>query len=321
MSCRRPPWRALVAPALLVLLAACSGSKPGRDAAVLTPDAPPPRLEAGAPEAPVLPLDLAPEPDSAPVVDTLAANRERLVQSYLAYLQAHVTVPQSNGLSGSNVSSPCELWQKLDPSARAVFLTLTARLQGSTLAADGRSMLAHVRRIYRIAGGQGATATEPGSCGGVEHNRVIVSMDPELQAALLSANARKGALRPDGKRDLADVTAASYWRESQDAAGTHKPFDRSDETAQAAPRGQVQFFSDPASVLARSPLGRLDLTTLVDPYTLEVDQDYDCFHSSNPLCQYVSYGPLCAPLPAALGTDIYTQSYGSIEPTWTPSGC
>jgi hypothetical protein len=289
---------------------------------VRAPDAPtpPPGPEAGS-EAAVLSLDLAPEPDSAPVVDTLAANRDRLLQSYLAYLQAHVTQPQSNGLSGSNVSSSCELWQKLAPSARAVFLTLTARMQGGTLADDGLSMLAHVRRIYRIAGGEGATATAPGSCGGGEHNRMILSMDPRLQAALLAANARKGALRPDGKREIGDVTAASYWRESQDPTGTHKPFDRSDETSQAAPRGQTQFFSDPASVKARSPLGRLDLTTLVDPYALEVDQDYDCFHSSNPLCQYVNYGPLCTPLPAALGTDIYTQSYGSFEPTWIPAGC
>ena len=150
---------------------------------------------------------------------------------------------------------------------------------------------------------------------------MFMSMDAHLQAAQLAAFVHKGAVQANGKRDLADVVPASFWRQSQDSKGPHTPFDHSDETNQAAPRGQTQYFSDPSSALARSPLGRLDLTTLVDPYALELDQDFDCFHSSNPLCQYVTYGPLCTPAPAALGSDIYTQSYGSFDPTWQPSTC
>ena len=69
------------------------------------------------------------------------------------------------------------------------------------------------------------------------------------------------------------------------------------------------------------PLGRMDLTTLVDPYAVEMDQDYDCVHNSNPLCTYVTYGPFCFPETSLVGTDVYTKSYGSIDPTWHPSGC
>ena len=44
-------------------------------------------------------------------------------------------------------------------------------------------------------------------------------------------------------------------------------------------------------------------------------------HNSNPLCKYVTYGPLCAPKAQALGTDIYQDSYGGFEPSWKPAGC
>jgi hypothetical protein len=258
-------------------------------------------------------------PDSGATADTLDANRNRLLKTYLEYLKQNPTQTQSNGLSGSNVSSACDLWQKLDPSSQAVFLTLTARMQGSILGQDGTSMLSHVTRVYRISGGQGATATAPGSCGGGEYNRMIMSMDPELQAAQLAANQHQGARQPNGKYDIADIPSSSYWRNSHDVGGPHSPFDLSDETNQGAPRGQTQYFSDPTSALAHSPLGRMDLTTLVDPYALEMDQDYDCVHNSNPLCTYVTYGPLCAPETSLLGTAVYTKSYGSFDPGFSPT--
>ena len=34
--------------------------------------------------------------------------------------------------------------------------------------------------------------------------------------------------------------------------------------------------------------------TLVDPYALEMDQDYDCTHNSNPDCSYTLLRPGCA---------------------------
>jgi hypothetical protein len=253
--------------------------------------------------------------------DTLTTNRNRLLDSYFQYLKADVTTPQTNGLSGSNVASSIDVWQKLDPSSQAVFLTLTARLQGSKLGTDLSSMLSHVVRIYRITGGQGATASNPGSCGGGEYNRMIMSMDSALQVAQLAANMHKGALQPSGRYDISDVVTTSYWRDSHDLGGPHSPFDISDETNGGAPRGQTQYFSDPTSTLASSPLGRQDLMTLVDPYALEMDEDYDCVHNSNPLCTYVTYGPACLPETAEMGTQVYTGSYGSFDPTWQPQGC
>src|SRR5689334_16871116 len=67
--------------------------------------------------------------DSTPI-DTPAnlANRDRLIASYLAYLKANPTVTQSNGLSGANLSTVCDLWSRLQPAAQATFLTITARL-------------------------------------------------------------------------------------------------------------------------------------------------------------------------------------------------
>jgi len=123
--------------------------------------------------------------------------------------------------------------------------------------------------------------------------------------------------------DLGDVPGGSsrFWRDSHDLKGPHAPFDLSDETESGAPRGQVQYFRDPTSTAANAPLGRVDLTALVDPSALELDQDYDCVHNSNPACSYTTYGSFCAPQPSKLGTNLYESNYGSVESTWKPTGC
>jgi hypothetical protein len=257
----------------------------------------------------------------APAGGSLGDNRDRLLSTYFAYLKASATTPQSNGLSSSNVASVCDVWTKLDPSSQSVFLTLTARLQGSVIAVDNGAMLSHVTKVYRIVGGQNATASDPGSCGGGESNRMIMSMDAMLHDAQLAASTHKGARQSSGKYDIADAPTGTFWRNSNDIGGPHSPFDLSDETDQGAPRGQTQYFADPTSALAKGALGRQDLATLIDPYALEMDQDYDCIHNSNPICAYTTYGPLCAPETSELGTKVYTDSYGSFDATWKPSGC
>src|SRR6185503_21158081 len=109
-------------------------------------------------------------------------------------------------------------------------------------------------------------------CGGGEYNRMIMQDDMTLHAAMVAANADKGAT----PYDIADIPMGGFWRDSHDLGGPHAPFDLSDETNDGAPRGQTQYFSDPASAVANAPLGRMDLTTLVDPLALEMDHDYDC---------------------------------------------
>ena len=80
----------------------------------------------------------------------------------------------------------------------------------------------------------------------------------------------------------------------------------------------MQYFQDPTSALANSPLNRMDLTTLVDPLALEMDQDYDCVHNSNPDCSYVTYGTACLPQSSMEGVAIYVMNYGSIDAGYTP---
>lgn len=255
-------------------------------------------------------------------VDSLESNRDRLLGAYFDFLKTSVTQPQTNGLSGTDVASVCDVWSKLDPSSRAVFLTITARLQASRLGADGSSMLWHVTKLYRVVGGQGATQSDPGSCGGGEFNRMMMSMDASLRTAMAAANAHQGALQGNGKYDLADAPPqGTFWRDSHDIGGAHAPFDASDETDQGAPRGQTQYFADPTSSLAQAPLGRQDLETLIDPEALEMDQDYNCPHDSNPLCTYTTYGPLCFPGAATLGADLFAAAYGNFDPGYQPASC
>jgi len=259
--------------------------------------------------------DAAANADAAPAL----ANRDRLLATYLAYLQTQDT-PQSNGLLGADLPDVCALWTALDPSSRETFLTLTARLDGSLLI-DRTSMLDHATRLYRLTGGQGATGSDPGSCGGGEYNRMVVAIDPALHDVLVAANVHQGAPDGNGQVDLEDIPQGGFWRDSHDAGGTHAPFDLSDETEGGAPRGQVQFFVDTSSAAATSALGRLDLEGLVEPYAMEMDHDYDCTHNSNPSCTYVLYGPFCAPMTSLPGTEIYVASYGDYGPSWTPTGC
>jgi hypothetical protein len=246
---------------------------------------------------------------------SLTGERDRLLATYLAWLQAN-PAPQSNGLAGGSLHSVCDLWTALQPSGKSVFLTITHRLYGSKLA-DTTTMLEHVTKLYRVVGGQDASATSDGSCGGGEYNRMIMQEDATLHATQLQANAHQGA-QP---YDIADVVANGFWRDSHDAGGPHAPFDKSDETNDGAPRGQTQYFADPASAVATAPLGRMDLMTLVDPYALEMDQDYDCTHNSNPACSYIFYGPACAPESNLPGTQIYSATYGDFAASYTPTGC
>jgi hypothetical protein len=251
--------------------------------------------------------------------EELAANRERLLDSYLAYLKGRPDA-QSNGLAGDALTSTCDLWTKLAPSPQLVFLTLSARLQGAKMT-DGGSMLDHVTKIYRIAGGDGSTATDHGSCGGGDANRMIMSMDAELQATLVRVNKAQG--KESGKVLVHDIGNQSnaFWRDSHDLGGPHGPFDLSDETERGAPRGQVQFFRDPSSAKATAPLGRTDLTDVVDPLALEMDQDYDCPHNSNPACEYTSFQALCLPSAPKRGAAIYTDNYGAFSADWQPASC
>lgn len=321
-------WRKIVWVGVTLSIQGCATGAQIGDSTAISSDAGALASDAGAIDSgsPIIDAGAATTPDAGTdagiaVSDTLSSNRDRLLGTYFDFLKTFATVPQSNGLSSSNVTNVCDVWTKLDPSSQQVFLTLTARFQGSLLGSDGSSMLSHVTKLYRISGGQNATTTDPGSCGGGEFNRMIMQMDAALYAAQIAANSHQGAVQASGKFDIADAPGGTFWRNSQDLGGPHTPFDISDETSQGAPRGQTQYFSDPTSTAASSPLGREDLTTLVDPYALEFDQDYDCPHNSNPACAYTSYGPACFLESSQLGTQIFIATYGIFDATWKPAAC
>jgi hypothetical protein len=289
-----------------LLLVACSappdaGADAGRDIG--------PREDAGGDDAPT---------DAGGGRSGIDGERDRLLATYLAYLRSRPGFTQTNGL-GSDLSSVCALWDTATPATRAVFLTITDRMDGSRLA-DGTSMLEHVETLYRVVGGEGESATDRGACGG-DGNRMFVSIDAALRDALIAANVNRGARLPTGAYDVGDVVPSSFWRDSHDAAGPHAPFTMSDETDGGAPRGQIHFFEDPGSPAASAPLGRTDLMDLVDPDALEMDQDYDCVHASNPLCDYTFYGPACLPRTTLPGIDLYGASYRPVDTTWRPLGC
>lgn len=206
----------------------------------------------------------------------------------------------------------CTAWRDLlDESQRMVFLTITHRLTTSRLAPvsvaptavyyplyeayvpDGQTPLDHIAAVYSIAGGHGPQrGSGVGSCGGGDNNRLFVSMDRNLWLALGLANATSGSVGNPGP--LLDRWNNRNWRESQDIAGPHDPFTVSDETTYGSPRGQVHFWlprTNPertAYVIpvepASGPVWRPGVGGIDDPYMLEMDQDYNWTHESNPLC-------------------------------------
>ncbi len=292
--------RALTVTAALLMLAACAAETAKATASAA--EAPAASATPGA--APTTTTD-----GITSTADTLAANRARLLNAYYATARA----------KDPTIASACAVAKSLTPSAVAVFETLTARLQGSTRASDGRSMLSHITAIHRLAGGDGATATDHGSCGGDDANRMIMTMDAMLHATLIAAN--QDDKTSAGQTVIKDIPSSGYRRNTHDFAGAHAPFDISDETNDGAPRGQVQFFSAPTSAKAKSPLGRTGVEDVIDPYALEMDQDYDCPHNSNPLCSYVSYQALCFPGDATEGLKLFTNKYGDDAPGFLPAGC
>lgn len=199
--------------------------------------------------------------------------------------------------------APCERWSSYDPSARAIFLTITDRLWLSQTP-DGLSMLDHIVRVYGVLGG-GAKGT---TCGGVDNNRMFLGMDDYLWG-LLNDAWNGGQVITDG--------GGHYWGKSADLGGPHKPFNLSDETATGTqcnlfiietgdskpPTGQVQFFKDGTATAFQ----RGGLSFPADPRMLEFDHDYNCLHDSNPTCQDF--------------TQRYVKNYGDFACDWVPVAC
>lgn len=216
----------------------------------------------------------------AALSDDLSAHRDRLV---------------------ATLGASCAAWSSLDASARAVFLTITHRLYVSRTP-DGLSMLSHVTAVHAVLGG-GASGT---TCGGADNNRVFFSTDAYLHGLLV-----------DTWNDATPITdgAGSTWIHTRDAAGPHDPFDASVETdlglrctllfetsGSMPPTGQAHFFLATPVAFTRGTA-----TLPADPFMLEVDQDYNCVHDSNPTCRDFE--------------DRYRTNHGDFVCDWIPSAC
>src|SRR3954470_18245831 len=76
-----------------------------------------------------------------------AKPRDRLLGTYPDWLKQHPGAT-TNGVDGAQLTDVCSLWTRLQPAAKAVFVTLTARMEGSHLARDGSTILDHVTKLY-----------------------------------------------------------------------------------------------------------------------------------------------------------------------------
>jgi hypothetical protein len=208
-----------------------------------------------------------------------------------------------DALFGGHTSTPCETWASYDESARAVFLTITHRLYLSRTP-DGRRMLEHIDGLHLVRGG-GSSGT---SCGGAENNRLFLSMDASLWQLAVETW--------DGTNTIDDGSGGS-WAHTSDIAGPHDPFHASIETRTGLdcvllvetsdsrpPTAQAHFFLDGSAVpVERGP----DISLPADPTMLEIDQDFDCLHDSNPTCRDFETR--------------YRDNYGDFECEWVPSAC
>ena len=259
--------------------------------------------------------------------DSLDANLNRLFETWRA--------------RNASDTDACTAWrQRLDSSQRMVFLTITHRLTTSRLAPvsvspnavyyplyeayvpDDRTPLDHMNAVYAIAGGHGPVpGSGTGECGGSDNNRLFLSMDHQLWLAFGLANATSGSSGNPGP--LLDPGNNRAWRESSDFLGPHDPFNASDETSYGSPRGQVHFWAPrtnpertayliPLEPASTGPVSRRGVEGVSDPYLIEMDQDYNFVHDSNPLCSDF--------------LEDYIENHGSSGPepiniNWEPAAC
>lgn len=215
---------------------------------------------------------------------TLDDDRDRLLETY-ALVQ--------------KLADRCAAWSKLDGIQKGIFLTHTDMLGNrscvgaSKCAKTDDQALPHVFQLWAMNGsdpGCSCTITSTGyNCcnGGGEWHRVFFTADDRLIQMM---------------RDRAGLPE---WKASSDLAGPHAPFSQSNETSTGSPRGQIHFWAKDADA---SSLKRTGVTGVNDPHIVELDNDYNLLHDSNPEGCYGVFGLGC--------------SYGrvSFKKTWSDKG-
>jgi hypothetical protein len=210
--------------------------------------------------------------------------------------------------NGGTLDQRCIAWNNRDETQKMVFRTILHRLSIGRLP-DGSSPLDHVTKVYAMLGGAGFMNCNtwggcPGDCGGTDNNRIFMSIDYPLWYAW---HWGYGASITD--------SSGAVWQDSTDLAGPHTPFTSSRQTTYGHPRGQIHYFggvsgpSDTAVTVSRLGVPQSGMN---DPYIVEMDQDYNLTHESNPMCSSYLWD--------------YINSFGGSGPeafdrAWKPSGC
>jgi hypothetical protein len=137
---------------------------------------------------------------------------------------------------------------------------------GSEMALD------HVFKYWAVNGSDTSCCSGTDCCnGGGEWHRTFFSADDKLIGYF---------------RDI--HSGLPEWADSNDFGGPHAPFTQSDETQQGSPRGQTHFWAkdSEATVLMRN-----GVVGVMDPHVVEIDNDYNILHDSNPEGTYsFTYG-------------------------------
>lgn len=226
----------------------------------------------------LLTLGMAAPAVTAPVVVSLDHNRNRLLD----------TLAQIKG-----ASDRCTYWGTFTNVERGIFLTHTDMLGARTCLENasiysnsldksgnctstvpcncvlGSDMaLDHVVKLWTVNGNDPTCSYTEGAngytcCnGGIEWHRTFSGADN----LLISYFRNYAAGLPE-------------WGRSTDFAGPHSPFTQESETVRGSPRGQTNFWADnsQASVLTRN-----GVVGVFDPQIIEMDQDYNIIHDSNP---------------------------------------
>lgn len=139
-------------------------------------------------------------------------------------------------------------------------------------AAGSVQAIDHVFKLWAVNGNDLSCCTGTDCCnGGVEWHRTYFSADDALIGTL---------------RDI--HSGLPEWADSNDFFGPHDPFTQSGETQHDAPRGQVHFWANDGDSVA---LTRNGVEGVVDAAVVEMDNDYNFVHDSNPEGTYSSqYG-------------------------------
>ena len=226
----------------------------------------------------LLTLGMAAPAVTSPVVVSLDHNRNRLLE----------TLAQIKGSSDR-----CTYWNTFTNVERGIFLTHTDMLGARTCLENssiysnsldksgnctstvpcncvlGSDMaLDHVIKLWTVNGNDPTCSCTEGTngytcCnGGIEWHRTFSGADN----LLISYFRNYAAGLPE-------------WGRSTDFAGPHSPFTQESETVRGSPRGQTNFWADnsQASVLTRN-----GVVGVYDPQIVEMDQDYNIIHDSNP---------------------------------------